>query len=341
MQVSLDQLDSFASKELPPIFFIHGEDALLLTEAGDTIRAAAREQGYLTRDVLDVDASFDWNSLMAEANSMSLFAERKIIELRMPGGKPGRAGGDALRAYAERPVEDTLLLIISGKLDSKVKNTRWMKALNAVAAVVPVWSLQGNQLLEWLRRRMFDRGLKPTPQAVQVLAEQGEGNLLACNQEIEKLLLLYGPVELDVDEVIASVSDSARFNVFDLVDYALGGDAARCIRVLTGLRAEGVAAPVVLWALAREIRVLLDANSGLNLEAAMRQHNLWCPAQHKVLLAKAVSRHPALRWRNMLVHCARIDQVIKGRAVGREWDELVQLCLSFSVRPLFGKNAFA
>lgn len=335
MQVSLDQLSSFLDKPLPPIFFVHGEDPLLLNEAVDQVRAAAKQQDYLTRDILDVDGSFDWASLSAEASNMSLFSERRILELRIPSGKPGRAGGDALRAYAEHPAPDTLLLIVAGKLDSKAKNTRWMKALNAVGAVTAIWSLQGDQLLVWLRQRMLQRGLKPSENVVRILAEQGEGNLLACNQEIEKLLLLYGPVELNIDDVIASISDSARFNVFDLVDYALAGDASRCVRVVSGLKAEGVAAPVVLWALAREIRVLLDAVVGNNLERAMKAHNLWCPPKHKQLLAQAVSRHSAEVWRDMLSHCARIDQVIKGRLRGREWDELVQLCLSLSTRPVF------
>ncbi len=256
MQIQPEQLESRLRGALAPVYFISGDEPLRVMEAADAVRSRARAAGFEEREVLSVNAGFDWNSLAAAAGSLSLFSPRRVLDLRLPGGKPGEAGAKALRAYAEAPPEDTLLLITSGKLEPAARKSRWVQALDQAGVVVFVWPLDRRQLPAWVRTRLKRRGLEATPEAAALLAERVEGNLLACVQEIDKLYLLQGAGRVDARDIANAVADSARFDVYDLVDTALAGDGARGVRILNGLQGEGVAPAVVLWALARDLRQL-------------------------------------------------------------------------------------
>lgn len=329
MRLRAEQLAADLGKRLLPIYLVSGDEPLQVNEAADAIRAAARAQGFGERQVLQAEAGFDWSSLAAAGDSLSLFAERKLIELRLPSAKPGDAGSKALVAYAERPAPDDLLLIVCGKLEKAQQNGKWFKALDAAGAVVQIWPVEPRALPGWVRQRLTARGLEATPEAVALLAERVEGNLLAAAQEVEKLVLLYGSGELDVDTVRAAVSDSARYDVFELADTALGGDAARCARILQGLRGEGSEPVLILWALVREVRALAliaaAAEGGAALDSLLQQHRVW--DKRKPLYHAALKRHNARRWRLLLRRAARLDRIVKGAEPGNPWDELLQLSL--------------
>jgi DNA polymerase-3 subunit delta len=301
-------------------------------EAADAIRAAARAQGYDERNVLNVQAGFDWNSLQAEAGNLSLFASRRIIDLRLSSGKPGDAGAKALREYAKKPPEDTLLLITAGKLEPQARKSKWVQELERAGVVLFVWPLKPQEFTGWLQQRMQRRGLQPDRDALRMLAERVEGNLLAAVQEIDKLFLLCGAGKIGRHDIEQLVADLARFDVFGLVDAALAGEAARSVRMLQGLRAEGTAEPVVLWALAREIRTLCGMTAvlagGRDVAAVLAQYRVW--EARKGPLGAALRRLQPAQCRTMLRQCARLDRVCKGQAGGNAWDELLQLTLQLA-----------
>jgi len=333
MQLKPEQIDAHLRKQLAPIYFISGDEPLRVMEAADAIRAAAREQGYDERDVLTAQAGFDWDSLMSEAGNLSLFSQRRVIDLRLPTGKPGADGSKALRAYAERPPDDTLLLVTAGKLDPAARKSKWVQALDKAGVVVFVWPLKGQEFNAWVAQRMRQRGLQPTADAVTLLSERVEGNLLACVQEIEKLYLLQGEGEVDAGAILALVADNARYDVFGLLDSALAGKAARCVRMLQGLQAEGLVPQIVIWALARELRQLTamagSLASGQPVQAVLSQYRVW-PAERKSLVAAALRRLSVTQCNALLQHCARVDRISKGQGAGSAWDELIQLTLKLA-----------
>lgn len=327
MKVRFEQLAGMLDKPLAPVYLLGGDEPLQLGEAADAVRAAARAQGYSERQVLHVETGFDWQSLLAEAGNLSLFAERRLLDLRLPSGKPGDGGAKALTTYAAQPPEDILLLITCARLDSAQQRSKWFTALERVGVVVQIWPVEATRLPAWITRRMQARGLTPSPAAAALLADHVEGNLLAAAQEIDKLCLLNATGALDADAVADAVADSARFDVFTLADAALSGDAARSARVLYGLRAEGIEPVLILWALARELRTLATLafarEHGEPLETAMRRLRVW--DRRKPLITQALKRYSAAHWRAALVRAGRSDRVIKGMVPGNTWDELLQL----------------
>jgi len=329
MQIQPEKLETRLRGPLAPVYFISGDEPLRVGEAADAVRVRARAEGFDEREVLTAGTGFDWNSLAAAAGSLSLFSARRIIDLRLPGGKPGDAGAKALRAYAEAPPEDTLLLITAGKLEPSARKSRWVEALDRAGVVVFVWPLDGRQLPAWVRTRLQRRGLDATPEAATLLAERVEGNLLACAQEVEKLYLLLGAGRIDERDVAAAVADSARFDVYDLVDAALAGDGARGVRILNGLQGEGVAPPVVLWALARDLRQLAAMaqvrDAGQSIAAVLSRFRVW--QSRTTAFTRALQRLSGAACNRLLRRCALIDRVIKGQAPGNAWDELLQLTL--------------
>jgi DNA polymerase-3 subunit delta len=257
---------------------------------------------------------------------MSLFAERRLIELRM-SPKPGKEGGQALADYAANPAPDTVLLISCDKIDASGQRTKWFKALVAAGVVIQVWPIERKALPGWISQRMQGRGLQVSADAAALLADRVEGNLLAASQEIEKLLLLHGPGRIDVDAISASVADSARFNVFTLVDNALSGHVGRTVHMLNGLRSEGIAPVVVSWALGREIRTMTRMaqaiSEGQAIESVMAQYRVW--ERRKPLLRMALKRTPLSRWYGLLRLSGQVEKSSKGAAAGNPWDELLQL----------------
>lgn len=335
MKLYPDKLAVALKKDLLPIYFFSGDEPLQLGEAADAVRHAAREQGFTEREVMHVEKGFDWNELLVASNAMSLFAEKRVIDLRLPSGKPGKDGGAALVEYAQRPPEDTILLISSGKVDKRSQSAKWYTALDKMGATLQVWPVEANEMPRWLDQRLRSRGLQPDKDAVRLIAERVEGNLLAAAQEVDKLVLLNGAGALSVEQVEAAVSDSARFDVFGLVDAALMGDTSRLTRMLDGLRGEGVEPILVLWSLTRELRSLADMaaqiENGKGLDSVLAR--VW--GKRKAPVKAGLQRHNRVRWQQMLRRAARLDRVIKGATPGNAWDELLQLTLLMAGLPLF------
>jgi DNA polymerase-3 subunit delta len=331
-QLRADRLVDQLKGDLAPVYFIHGDETLLVNECADAVRAAARSQGYSDRQVFSVEAGFDWNSLLAASDSLSLFSERRILELRMPTGKPGREGAGILRDYAGKPAQDTVLLIVSARLEPAARRSKWVQAIERHGVSVPVWPVETAQLPGWIDRRMRAQQMQPGRDALQLIAERVEGNLLAAAQEIEKLYLLHGPGRLDLETVAELVTDSARYDIFGLVDTALAGHAGHAQRVLAGLRAEGTEPTLVLWALAREIRALASmaqaVETGEPVARVLASQRVW--DKRKPMISSALQRLRCRQCRLLLRRCAEIDRVIKGRASGNAWDELLQLVLRLS-----------
>ncbi len=329
MRLRYEQLASHLQQGLKPLYLISGDEPLQLMEAADAIRARAREQGFGEREVLHAEGGFDWNALSAASGSLSLFAEQRLLELRLPSGKPGKEGGAALVEYAASPPPDTLLIILSGKIDSASQKSKWFKTLEAAGVILQVWPVEPGALPGWVMGRMRSRGMQPTAGAAQILAERVEGNLMAAAQEIEKLRLLYGEGTIDVPQVEEGVADSARYDIFELVDTALLGDAVRTSRVIEGLRAEGVEPILVLWALLREIRTMAqmagELAKGGSIEALLGQYRVW--EKRKGPVRAGLQRHTLKRWLLLLRRAGRIDRMIKGVEPGNPWDELLQLAL--------------
>jgi len=264
MQIRADQLRNDLKKRQLPVYMICGEEPLQHKEAVDMLRNAAKYYGYEEREVYHVDASFDWNTLMVSANELSLFASKKLIELHMPTGKPSDRGS-TFTQYSEALPEDTILLIVAGKVESATRKSKWYKAIDSIGGIVSVWPIEGSQLNQWLQQRLQSKGLILDSDAVQLINDRVEGNLLAADQEIEKLSLLY-PVmsgtsegekkqatRLSFEQVSEAVFDSARFNLFDLFDCALSGDLKRASRMLYGLQHEGLSIILIMSLFAKEV----------------------------------------------------------------------------------------
>jgi DNA polymerase-3 subunit delta len=346
-KVRPEQLPAKLKQSLAPVYLVFGDEALLTQEASDEVRRAARDQGYIERELYHVDNSFDWNELLASANSLSLFADRKIIELRIGNGKPGKEGSKALIEYLSNPPEDTVLLIITPKLDGNTQKTKWFKAIDSAGVLVQVWPVDAQQLPRWIGQRLSQAGLSADSQAIDVLASRVEGNLLAAAQEIEKLKLLATGSVIDAEQMAAAVANSARYDVFGLVDKCLNGDATAAIHTLHGLKAEGTDATVVLWALAREIRAMAAiaeaVDLGQNFSWAAKQNGVWEKRQPQV--KAALSRLRLAQLQLLLRKANGIDKAVKGMRRANPWDELMDLilnlCGTFSLSPGVQKLALA
>jgi len=329
MQIKVEQLKAQLRQGLQPVYFVYGDEPLLVQEACDLIRTAARASGCTEREVYSVESGFNWGDFLEAGDAMSLFSERKLLELRMPTGKPGDQGSKAFVRYCERPSPDNVLLIQAGKLDAAARRAKWYKALEAAGGVVQIWPLDIKQLPGWAMRRMKQKNLIASQEAVALLVERVEGNLLACAQEIEKLLLLFGPGQISFDQVANSVADSSRFDIYKLVDNALQGDAVRTTRIIHGLKAEGVEPVLLLWALTREIRAMaemaFEVAIGGGVEQAISKARVW--DKRKPLVRSALQRHRVIVWQRMLQRCGVVDSMIKGGQIGNVWDEMLDLSL--------------
>lgn len=334
MKLSPAQLGKQLQGTLAPVYVVSGDEPLLCQEACDAIRAATRQQGFSERQVFNAEANFDWGNLLQAGASLSLFAEKRLLELRLPSGKPGDKGAAALLEYLGRPPEDTLLLISLPKLDGSTQKTKWAKALidGPHSQFLQIWPIDAQQLPQWIRQRLAQAGLSASQEAVEMIAVRVEGNLLAAAQEIEKLKLLAEGGQVDAGTVQAAVADSARFDVFGLIDAALNGEAGHALRMLEGLRGEGVEPPVILWALARELRLLATIaqqyGQGMPLDKAFASARPPVWDKRRPLVSKALQRHSAKRWAQLLLDAQRIDAQIKGQAAGDPWTGLNLLTLA-------------
>lgn len=333
MKLTPEQLDKHLQSALQPVYLLSGDEPLLIQEAATALRQAAQHQGFAERETLHADsAGFHWESLLERANSLSLFSERLLLELYIPNGKPGPNGTAILEQYLQSPSPDTLLVIHTPRLDGAAQKARWFKAIDKAGATLAFWPVEIAQLPSWIKRRFTAAGLDCTPAATQLLAERVEGNLLAAVQEIEKLKLQQRDGPIDEEAILQSVANSSRFDVFTLTEAALSGDRARCLRVLQGLRGEGVDATLVLWSLSREIRTLLElaleCRGAPPSDAQCSKFRLW--GKRKTLVSRSLARLSPPRLEAMLQQCTLVDQSIKGMIRQSPWDQLplilVALC---------------
>lgn len=321
MKIQANQLSAHLKTSLAPCYLVTGDEHLLVAEALDTIRDSARDRGFSTRELHVATAGFDWTQLAASSSNLSLFAEQRIIELRLPTGKPGRSGGQAIVDLVEMSGPDNLFIVTAPKLDKSSAASKWAKAIGQKGVTLAIWPIGVRELPGWIANRMRSAGLKPERDAVTLIADRVEGNLLAAGQEIEKLRLLLGEGPVTAEDVNNAVANSSRYDVYKLTDAALAGDAARAVKILGGLRAEGVEPVIVMWALTRELRTLsrLDdiVRQGGDLGGAMQKSGVWQNRQG--LVRGCVSRHQHGDFHRMLKVSGRADAAAKGQRAGDPW----------------------
>jgi DNA polymerase-3 subunit delta len=324
-----DQLASHLERTLSPLYLVHGDEPLLVLEAADAIRAAARARGYGEREVLVAGAGFRWDELTIAAGNLSLFGGDKLIDLRIPTGKPGRDGGEALQRYAAALPSGIVTLLTLPLLDWQARKAAWFNALANAGTVVELNAPSLAQLPDWLAGRLGRQKQSAPREALEFIAGHVEGNLLAAHQEIQKLGLLYAEGELSLAQIEDAVLHVARYDVEDLRAALLAGDAARCARLLDGLRGEDAAPPLVLWALASEARTLAQLSAattgGASLDSAFSSQRIHSSRQAPYRSAMTRLKRGAAQ--AALLHAAKIDRMIKGLRSGDIWDEFLQLAL--------------
>lgn len=336
MQLRHDALDTHLSKSLAPLYVITSDEHLLALEAADKIRKTARAQGLSEREVLVAERYFKWGELLAANQSQSLFGDRKLIELRIPSGKPGKDGGQALQEYVGSLNPDNITLITLPKLDWQTAKSAWVAALQQAGVYIDIPLVERAQLPTWIGMRLAVQKQSADKQSVEFIADRVEGNLLAAHQEIQKLGLLYPEGKLSFEQVQDAVLNVARYDVFKLNEAMLTGDPARLVRMIEGLKGEGEALPLVLWAMAEEIRTLLKLRAGVAqgkpLGALMKEYRIWGPRER--LMEPALRRLKLSQLEAALQEAAQIDKMVKGlRAkafAGDTWDALLQLGLKIA-----------
>jgi DNA polymerase-3 subunit delta len=335
MRLRANQLETELKKNLLPIYFVTGDEPLLIQEALDSIRLACKQQGYDERKVLEVDRKFAWQALVEESNTLSLFSEKILTELRLGSSKPGIPGGKVIQSYCKNLPEDRVLLIIANKVDAGTLKTKWCTEIDRVGAIIQVWPISLNEMPQWLGLRSRKMGLKIEHDAIQLLADRLEGNLLAAQQELEKLKLLYPEQseEIDADKVLQSVSDASKYDIFNLTDACLNGDAKLCAKIMNSLKLEGLEVSIALWALSKEIRLLaalVRANlKGVNLQSIFKEHRVIAKRQPQ--LSQAARRLSLTRLQQLLDQCKLVDDLIKGAQKGIDpWDILNDIAFGIS-----------
>lgn len=335
MKIYSQQLPQYLKQKLAPCYLISGDETFLVEEACDLVRKAAVDQGINDRDCFVADKGFAWQNFITATKNFSLFSDSKLVELHLASAKVDVKGAEILQAYLQNPSQDKILLIVAPKLEAGWQKIKWLQMVDEKGIFLQIWQLENKQLSGWVANRLRSKGLIANAAVCNLLAEKAEGNLLALAQEIEKLSLLYGSGNLDIEKVALATQDNAHYNIFLLVDTALEGDVKKVIAIFENLRGEGVEPILILWALARDLRLLnelsLDKNTG-SFEKICQTNRVF--PKRIPLLRKAVSRHKRGDFSDLLQNAARIDCVMKGAEVGDVWRELLQLTLRLS-----GKNA--
>jgi len=326
------RLPAHLSSGVAPVYLVSGEEPLLVDECLDKIRSAAREQGCDERVAYVIDRHFDWSTLDAGRCNLSLFGSRTLVELRLPGGKPGDKGSKYLVDLVESRPADTVTVVITPKLDRRAEKLKWVSTLARDAVWIQTRPPGREQLPGWIAARLRQAGLSCDDDALELLAARVEGNLLAARQEIDKLVLLARDGHVGADTVRRSVADGARYDVYQLADAALAGDGVRAVRVLHGLRAEGVAPPLVLWSLARDIGTLADIlariHKGRPPGRAISEAGVWQSRQQ--LFARAAGTRDHAAGRRLLAIACHADRIIKGARPGQPWNALQEVTLALA-----------
>ncbi|HEX5093586.1 MAG TPA: DNA polymerase III subunit delta [Burkholderiales bacterium] len=332
MLLRAEQLEAHLAKTLAPLYAVHGDEPLLALEAADAVRAAARRRGIAEREVFVVERGFDWSALLHAGASRSLFGGGKLIELRLPGGKPGTEGAEAIAAHCARLDPEMVTLVTLPRLDRAGQSSAWFAALAGAGAVIDIWPVERARLPQWIAGRLARQGQKAGAEVLAFLAERVEGNLLAAHQEVLKLALLAPAGELDLETVEAAVASVARYDPYAAAEALVLGDLARYVRVLEGLRGEGEAPTYVLFAVAGALQVLRGAAEGRPLERLFGEYRLF----HKPLqraVQSAARRHSRATLEAALRQAAGIDRAIKGVARADAWDGFAALGLLFAGGP--------
>ena len=341
MKVPFRQLGRHLTDRLAKVYLVAGDEPLLVDEALEHVRAAAMREGFTSRELHTADRSFRWTELLADADNLSLFATRKIVEIRLATPKPGDQGSSTIAELCEREDPDTLVIVaVSEKLDSAAQKTAWVKAIEKHGAVVEIWPIERNELPRWIQQRASGLKLKLTNAAAQSLAERVEGNLLAADQEIKRLALTSGGREIDEAEVLEFVANNSRFDVFALADAVLAGETGRTFRILSGLRAEGVHPVQISWVLNRDISLLsrleYAVRHGDNLDGALTRTGVW--RRRQPLVKQALGKFKAPRLKALLAEAARVDAALKGVFPAEPWTTLTDLLIAL-LRPPEGARA--
>jgi len=333
MRIKLEQLSQSLHKQTASLYTLFGNEPLPILEAADLIRTHAHQHEYTERKVFTVDQHFDWSDLLNAGNNLSLFGERRIMDIRIPSGKPGKEGGKAIEAYCGMLPPDTLTLLTLPRIDKQGQATRWFKALETSGVLIQVYPIERSQLPLWIEQRLGKQQQKTDSATLQFLADQVEGNLLAAHQEIQKLALLYPGGHLTFEQIKDAVLNVARYDAFQLSDAMINADSARFIRILTGLQAEGIAPLLILATLTAQIRQLIIIRKGLDTgqppSRLLQTARIWGDRQKSVqAAAKRIRLQVLMRG---LSDAAIIDRMIKGVTQGDAWDELMQLGLRLAL----------
>ena len=338
MRLRAGQLSSSLKRNgLAPLYLVSGDEPLQLMECVDKIRGYARSQDFAERLVFEVEAGFDWNTLLTETATASLFSPKRLVELRLGDASPGKEGGAVLTQYTAKPPADTVLVISAGKIDKQAQQTKWFTALDRAGVVIQVWPLTPEQLPEWIEGRLKTRGKTIEPEALALLAEQVEGNLLAASQEIDKLCLFAENARVTAAEVNNSVSDNARYEVFTLLESAMAGDARRCSRMLSGLRAEGlepisIHAPLV-WEFRRVCSMASQAEAGASPDQLFSEYRVWND-KRKQAIRSILRRCKPRQLHVFLTEALHIERKIKSADKDMAWQALLFLLLAIAGKSL-------
>ena len=326
MNVYPDTLPKALAKGLAPVYMISGDEPLQVMEAADAIRAACRKAGFVQSERYQVDnaRSFDWQALAMSGDTMSLFGDKKVVNLHIPSGKPGTEGASVLKKWSESPPQDTVLLITAGRPEGRFQTSAWFKSIDKAGVTMQVWPLSADKTRAWVQQRIASVGVQANAASVDLLVERVEGNLLAAKQEIEKLAILYKDQVIGPQEVLASVTDSSRYSIIDLIDAALISDTPRALKVLNGLRASGDSPVLICWHLGSEVRkiasVLAKVDRGENLSQAMFKSGVWKNKQAAV--SKVVRERKRVFWLRASADCSYLDLLSKGMVDGDLWTEI-------------------
>jgi DNA polymerase-3 subunit delta len=333
MRISPDQLSQHLGRQLASLYTVFGDELLLTIEASDLIRAKARHAGYAEREIFAIDHHFNWAELQQRSSSLSLFGDRRIMDLRIPSGKPGNKGSAVIEEYCRALPPDTVTLVTLPRIDKQSSTAKWFKALEAAGVMVPVFPVERTRLPAWISQRLEMQGQSASSDTLRFLADKVEGNLLAAHQELKKLALLYPAGTLSFDQVKDAVLDVARYDVFKLSEAMIAGNTARYARVLEELRGEGTALPFIVFTLAGNIRSLIMIRRGLDSRRPLMQvmSQLRARADQQKAMESAVGRLDLEQLVAALLRTAKVDWISKGVAQGDAWDELLQLGLQFSV----------
>lgn len=327
MKIALRQLEANLRKGLAPLYAIHGPEPLLALEAADRIREAARTAGATSREVFFAEPGADWSRFGAGAANMSLFASRRLVELRVPTGKPGAEGGRAIEAYCARPPEDAVTLVLLPELEWQQMKTRWFEALDRAAVLVEAKCVTRDELPDWLAERLSRQDQRASVETLEWLADRVEGNLLAARQEVQKLALLLPPGEVAIEQIRDAVTDVSRFERDALMDAIYAADGARIARVVASLEAGGEPLPLLLWTLTEELRLMLAF-------AANQRPRRFLAPERAAAVQQAARRHGTRSFDELLLRAHRIDRMIKGIESDDPWDAIIDFSMALAGKPV-------